>query len=203
MNKTKRQGQAPSPSCLRLLLTSLLFVFTCNLAQAADWDMAKLMAALAQAKPTTVQFVEKKYIAALTQPIVSSGEMRYTPPDRLERRTLKPKPERMLLEHDTLLLERGGKSYTLSLNDMPELATLIVSIRATLAGDRRLLELNYIVALHGSREQWTLQLTPSDFDVQQKVKRITLSGSNDQVQKIEVLQADGDRSVTTIQKMPS
>tara|TARA_R110001599_G_scaffold64023_3_gene179244 strand:+ start:909052 stop:909654 length:603 start_codon:yes stop_codon:yes gene_type:complete len=198
MNKTSRQHKT---GYLRTLMAGALFLFACNLTQAAEWDMAKLMGALAQAKPTTVHFVEKKYIAALTQPIISSGEMLYTPPDKLERRTLKPKPERMLLENDRLLLERGGKSYSLSLNDIPELATLIISIRATLAGDRRLLELNYIVALTGTRERWALQLKPSDIDVQQKVERIMLSGSNDQVQKIEVWQADGDRSVTTIQKL--
>lgn len=198
MHKSKR---VKNPLFLRTLMTGLLFLFASSLTQAADWDMAKLMGALAQAKPTTVHFVEKKYIAALTEPIISSGEMRYTPPDKLERRTLKPKPERMLLENDRLLLERGGKSYSLSLNDIPELATLIIGIRATLAGDRRLLELNYIVALTGTRERWALQLKPSDIDVQQKVERIMLSGSNDQVQKIEVWQADGDRSVTTIQKL--
>lgn len=198
MPKASRSSRLLSAA---MMLVGVLLVFSGKPAQAADWDMTRLMNALARAKPVTVQFVEKKYLAALTQPIVSSGEMRYTPPGKLERRTLKPKPERMLLDNDRLVLERGGKSYAMSISDMPELATLIVSIRATLAGDRRALELNYIVDLQGSREHWILQLTPSDFDVQQKVRNITLSGSNDQVRKIEVLQADGDRSVTTIQKM--
>lgn len=198
MRKVSRQSKQFS---VVAFIVGMLLVLSSNLTQAAEWDMAKLMSALAQAKPVTVQFIETKYIAALTLPIVSSGEMRYTPPDKLERRTLKPKPERMLLDNDRLVLERGGKSYAMSLSDMPALATLIVSIRATLAGDRRALELNYIVKLQGTREQWSLLLTPSDFDVQQKVKHIVLSGSNDQVKKIEVLQADGDRSVTTIQKI--
>ena len=182
-------------------LASLFLVLACGSGYAADWSMAQLMAALAQAKPAKVSFVEKKYISTLDRPVESSGEMIYTPPDRLEKRTLKPKPELMLLDRDTLVLERGRNKYTLQLDESPELGALIESIRATLAGDRRSLEFNYVVALQGSREQWTLLLTPSNQKVQEKVKRIRLSGTNDEVREIEVLQADGDRSVTMIEKI--
>ena len=181
---------------------SILFLaLACNTGHAAEWTMDQLMAALAQAKPAKVNFTEKKYIAALDRPVESSGEMIYTPPDRLEKRTLKPKPESMLLDRNTLVLERGRNKYSMQLDDSPELAALIESVRATLAGDRRSLEFNYIVTLQGSREKWTLSLIPSTSQVLQKVKRIRLSGANDAVKEIEVLQADGDRSVTTIEKI--
>ncbi|GGI20038.1 LolA-related protein [Oxalicibacterium faecigallinarum] len=172
----------------------------CNLAHAADWTMDQLMASLAQTKPAKVNFVEKKYISTLDRPVESSGEMFYTPPDKLEKRTIKPKPERMLLERDMITLERGKHKFAIDLNESPELAALIESIRATLAGDRRSLELNYVVALTGTREQWKLALTPSNLQARQKVKRITLSGTAGEVREVEVQQADGDRSVMTIEK---
>ena len=189
-----------SKSRLTHMVAGFFLAWAYGTSYAADWTMDQLMAALAQAKPAKVNFIEKKYISTLDSPIESSGEMLYTPPDRLEKRTFKPKPERMLLDRNTLTLERGRNKYAMQIDDTPELAALIESIRATLAGDRRSLELNYVVALQGSREHWTLLLTPSNFQALQKVKRIRLSGSNDEVKEIEVLQADGDRSVTTIEK---
>ncbi|WP_293776258.1 LolA-related protein [uncultured Oxalicibacterium sp.] len=167
---------------------------------AADWNMDQLMASLAQTKPGKVNFVEKKYISTLDRPVESSGELLYTPPNKLEKRTLKPKPERMVLERNMVTLERGKHKFAIDLDESPELSALIESIRATLAGDRRSLELNYVVALTGTREQWKLALTPSDFQARQKVKRITLSGTAGDVREVEVQQADGDRSVMSIEK---
>ncbi|WP_353155682.1 LolA-related protein [Herminiimonas fonticola] len=185
---------------LRAVVLAFFLAGSCAV-HAANITMDQLMAGLAQAKPAKVNFTEKKYIAQLDRPVESSGEMLFTPPDRLEKRTFKPKPERMVLDRDTLVLERGKNKYTMQLGDSPELAALIESIRATLAGDRRSLEFNFIVALQGPRENWSMTLTPSNNEAQQKVKRIRLSGSNSEVREIEVLQGDGDRSVTTIEKI--
>jgi hypothetical protein len=85
------------------------------------------------------RFVEKKSIAILDKPVESSGELFYTAPDYLEKRTIKPKPESMILDRDTLLIERGRQKHALQLQDYPELAAFIDSIRGTLAGDRKAL----------------------------------------------------------------
>jgi outer membrane lipoprotein-sorting protein len=182
------------------LLACLCLAVICSAGHAADWTLDQLLSNLSQVKSAKANFVEKKYISTLNAPIESSGEMLYTAPDRLEKRTLKPKPELMLLDGDTLTLERGRKKYTMQLGDSPELAALIESVRGTLAGDRRALENNYVVALQGTQASWTLQLTPTDSRALQQVKRIRLRGTNDAILEIEVLQADGDRSVTTIEK---
>ena len=73
----------------------------------AGWGVAQLMQTLAQRGPESARFVEKKYLAILDKPVESSGELRYVPPDRLEKRTLKPKPESLVLAGDQLSVERG------------------------------------------------------------------------------------------------
>lgn len=186
---------------LMCIYSCLLLIALCGTAHAADCTLDQLLSSLSQVKSARANFVEKKYISTLDAPIQSSGEMLYTAPDRLEKRTLKPKPELMLLERDTLTLERGRKKYTMRLDDSPELAALIESIRGTLAGDRRALENNYVVALQGSQANWTLQLTPTDSRALQQVRHIRLRGANDAILEIEVSQADGDRSVTTVEKI--
>ena len=60
----------------------------------------------------------------LDQPVESSGELLFIAPDRLEKRTLKPKPETMVLDGDTLTLERGQRKRVLHLKDHPEVAGL-------------------------------------------------------------------------------
>lgn len=200
MHRTTQAKSGPTRYAASLL--ACIFIFAVNgPVHAADWTLDQLLSSLSQVKTARATFVEKKYISTLDAPVESSGEMLYTAPDRLEKRTLKPKPESMLLDRDTLTLERGRKKYSMQLSDSPELAALIESIRGTLAGDRKALENSYLVTLQGGRANWTLQLTPTDLAAQQKVKQISLRGANELIKEIEVMQADGDRSVTTIEAL--
>jgi outer membrane lipoprotein-sorting protein len=168
---------------------------------AADWDLDQLMHELAQTRSGHVSFVERKTIAMLDKPVESSGELIYSAPDHLEKRTLKPKPETMILDNGTLLIERGRQKHSLQLPDYPELAAFIDSIRGTLAGDRQSLERNYRLSLEGSRQNWTLQLLPLDEKMQGVVKRIRIAGVRDAVSRIEIIQADGDSSLLLIEKL--
>jgi hypothetical protein len=86
---------------------------------AADWNVARLMQSLAQQRGGKVAFSEKKYIALLDRPVESSGELVYQPPARLEKRTLKPNFESLVLDRDTLVVERGKQKYTLRLQQYP------------------------------------------------------------------------------------
>ena len=159
------------------------------------------MRGLAQIRSDHARFVEKKFIAMLDKPVESSGELFYTAPDRLEKRTIKPKPESIILEHGTLVIERGRRKHGLQLQDYPELAAFIDSIRGTLAGDRKALEHNFRLSLDGTVERWTLELLPVDEKMQAAVKRIRIAGVRDAVRSIEITQADGDSSLTLIEKL--
>lgn len=170
-------------------------------AQAATWTLDQLMSELAQTRYNHARFSEKKFIAMLDQPVESSGELFYSAPDRLEKRTLKPRYETMLVEGGALTIERGRKRHRLQLQDYPELAAFIDSIRGTLAGDRRALERNYRLSLDGSAQQWTLLLLPSQPRMQAVVKQIKVAGARDQVRSIEVQQADGDSALMLIENL--
>ena len=64
------------------------------------------MGLLAQRKHGHVTFVEQHFLAMLDRPLESSGELLYDAPDRLEKRTLRPKPETLLLEQGVLSAHR-------------------------------------------------------------------------------------------------
>jgi len=184
----------------RLALALLLLP---AIVQAADWNVDQLMGVLAQTRSGRASFVERKSIAMLDKPVESSGELLFNAPHHLEKRTLKPKPETMVLDNGTLTIERGRQKHALQLADYPELAAFIDSIRATLAGDRQALDRNYRLSLDGGSENWTLQLLPADEKMQAVVRRIRISGARDAVSRIEIVQADGDSSLMLVEKLPS
>lgn len=164
----------------------------------AAWDITQLMQGLAQNKSGRASFVEKKYIALLDKPVESSGELLYTAPDRLEKRTFKPRPESMLIESGTLTVERNKRRMTLRLQDYPELVAFTESIRGTLAGDVAALRRVYNLELEGSEERWTLILRPVETKMLDVVQRIRIGGSRAEVKTIEIEQTDKDRSVMVI-----
>ncbi len=177
-----------------LLAASLLLA---PLAHAAT-DIDQLMSALAQRKHGHVTFSEEKFIAVLDKPVKSSGELLYDAPDRLEKRTLSPKPESLVLQNGVVTADRGRRHYVLDLHQYPQIVPFIESIRATLAGDRAALEQVFRLSFEGNLDAWTLALAPLDPKLADTVKQIRINGTQDAIHRVEILEADGDRSVLTI-----
>ena len=169
-------------------------------APAADWGIGQLMQSLGQVKSSRGRFVERKYLAILDTPLEFSGTLVYTAPNRLEKRILLPKPETLVLEQDRFTFESPSRnqSRTLALNDYPVIRAFVESIRSTLAGDLQTLTRFYRVNLEGNAGQWRLSLVPSEPAMQTVVREIRISGSNNRIRSIEVIEAQGDRSVTTV-----
>jgi len=167
-------------------------------AGAADWNVAGLFELLARERPARATFHERKFLAILDRPVESSGELAFIPPDRLEKITVNPKPERVVVDRERVTLERGGKRHSMGLRDNPGVAVLVESIRATLAGDFNSLAAAYSVALDGPAQRWRLVLRPLDPTAATMVERIEIAGSLAQVKSVDIFQADGDRSAMTI-----
>lgn len=165
---------------------------------AADWDVGQLMQSLAKVAAGRATFVETKYLAMLDRPLQSSGELWYRAPDHLEKRTLKPRPETLVIDGDTLAIERGSRKLSVQLQEYPELAAFLDSIRGTLAGDRKALERTFKLKLEGDPERWQLSLAPLDAKMATTIHLIRIAGSRDNVRSIEIIQTDGDRSVMTV-----
>jgi len=167
-------------------------------AAAQAYGVQELFQSLAGDKPRRASFQEKKTIALLDKPVESSGELVFTPPARLEKRTSKPRTESIVVEGDIATIERGGKRQTLRLSQYPGVAVLIDSIRSTLAGDLKTLTKTYSAAVAGDAALWRLTLRPIDPSLGTFVEHIEIAGSKGQVRTVEIFQADGDRSVMTL-----
>jgi len=183
-------------------MTRLLVFLLCFLASPAwaAWDLDQLMKVLAGNRVSRATFVEKKFIAMLDAPVTSSGELLFTPPDRLERRTLKPRPESVILEGGVMTMTRGQRQMVLKLQEYPAVGALTESIRGTLAGDREALEKHYTLKLEGNEARWSLVLAPREAKTRAFVLEIRIDGERGEVRTVEIEQSDKDRSVMTITK---
>lgn len=177
----------------------ILMAGRCVAAQGqAGSTLQQVMGLLAQRKHGQVPYVEEDYLAVLDRPVKSSGVLVYEAPDHLEKRTLKPKEQSLILDGDELTVRRGHRTYRLQLSSYPQVAPLVDAIRDTLAGNAQALERVFEVRFSGSLADWRLQLTPVDENVAREVRRLEIVGARDEIHSVEILQVDGDRSVMTL-----
>lgn len=169
-------------------------------AAGADPGVEELMRSLAQVRSRTASFVERKHVAILNAPLESSGTLVYTAPGRLEKHTVAPRAESLVLDGDRLTLEDKERSEkrTLALPEYPVIQAFVEGVRSTLAGDLATLSRFYQVALEGSERRWRLLLKPREQRMQDFVQEIRISGSLDRIRTIEIVETEGDRSVMTI-----
>lgn len=168
------------------------------------WGVPELMQTLAQGGSAKARFTEKKFIGFMDQPVESSGELSFTAPDRLEKRTLQPKPELVRLFGTRLIIEQPGKrQMVLELGGRPDAMAFIESIRGTLAGDQEALERYYTLELKGRADAWQLTLLPRFDNMRKVVTRIRMEGNQAHVALVAFDQADGDRSEMRITRVPA
>ena len=163
----------------------------------AQWGIEPLMQQLSAVAHAQARFVERKYLKVLKAPLELSGTLTYTRPGRLEKRTLKPKPETLTVADDKLTLESPARNArrVLKLQDYPVLWGFVESIRATLGGDIKALERFYRVELEGGPAKWQLYLAPRDRKMNEVISLIRIDGSHARIVSIEVQETHGDRSV--------
>jgi hypothetical protein len=169
-------------------------------AAAPDWSVEHLMRTLAGVEFSAARFTERKHLAILTAPLESSGTLVFIAPGRLEKHTLAPRRESLVLERDQLTLEDRERKQrrTVSLPDYPVIWAFVEGIRSTLAGDLTTLSRYYQVDLAGSERQWRLTLRPTDPRMLEMVSEIRIGGGREVIHTIEIIESGGDRTVMTI-----
>ncbi len=164
------------------------------------WTLRELMESLAVVKSVQASFREEKDLAILQQPLVTTGILYYRAPSYLKKQTLQPQAQSYEVDEDWLVVESPAEGRrNVNLRNYPVIRALVEAIRGTLAGDLRTLERYYQVQLQGHAADWTLGLRPTDKDLAGHVNAIIIQGQDNRVLKVETLEADGDRSVMTIE----
>ena len=148
-------------------------------------------------------FVEIRDSKLLKAPLRLSGEYLRPRADTLVREVRAPYVETTTIVTGKTgpgqaTIARGGKQRSFSLARVPELAALQASFGALLSGDRAQLERHYALRSSGTRQQWTLLLTPIDKQVAGKVRDITLYGRGTELRCIETRPVQGGEIQRTL-----
>jgi Outer membrane lipoprotein carrier protein LolA-like len=185
-----------------LASAALSCIGAASICTAADPSaLDQVMHLLAMRQHGQVEFVEQQFVAILDHPVESSGILSYDAPDRLEKRTLKPHAESLVLAGGVLTVERGRSRRVVDLHAYPQALPFVESIRATLAGDRAALDRVFRLDFTGDLAHWNLALVPLDPRMAKSVAEVRIEGTQDQLLKVEIRQPDGDHSLMTLRPL--
>lgn len=194
------------PGFIRLLLLAVSWLASRALGASAPAPapvtLGELLQEFAQQPSARAHFQETQHLALLTQPLVSEGTLIYRAPDYLEQRVSRPRAQDMILDHGKLTLQIGRHRRTVALADYPQLAPLLDSLRATLAGDQAALEEHFALQLTGTRSHWRLRLTPREPDLAALIRDILLQGEAAQIHSVQIQQVNGDEAQLRIEPLP-
>jgi outer membrane lipoprotein-sorting protein len=164
------------------------------------WSLDQLMKGLSEIMGASTKYTEDQYIGIATKPLRSSGELVYAAPNRIEKNRLTPSQQSVVIDGDRLTMRQAkGRARTVRLSEHPEIGAFIESIRSTLSGDVAALNRYYKVAVMGDADQWELTLEPTDDRVRNLVNVVRIGGSQYTLLSVEIVHADGDRSVMTME----
>ena len=163
-----------------------------------------MLARLARPAPTRTGFVELRGSPLLKAPLRIEGEYQRPRDGTLVREVRVPYAETTTIVSGKsgpgeVRIARPGKSpRSFSLARAPELGGLQASFGALLSGDRALLEQHYRIAVDGTRERWTLVLTPKHAALAATLRSVVLRGRGAELRCIETQPARGDLQRTLL-----
>lgn len=162
-------------------------------------ELAELMQTLAEVNEASGKFTERKYLSILSEPLILEGRVRYKAPDYVRKEYDDPDSESYEVSGDSLTIEfSDGRRRDMSIDEHPVLRAFVESYRATLAGDQETLNRYFDLDLSGRMEAWQLRLTPRRRQLAEYLNAVVMRGRRSTVYSVETLEANGDRSVMTL-----
>lgn len=197
-------GRASGACWRALVATALLSIALPASAQAAapaatEDMLARVLAEVARQPLKAAPFIERRSSALTASPLESRGTLSYQPSGSVEKRTLTPIQERMIVGVDAITIQGGqGAAQTIRLDAQPAMAAYVHGLRAVLAGDARPLRQHFDTQSSGSLDHWEIRLRPRDAAVRRGIAQIVVRGERGQVQVVETTETGGDVNELTI-----
>ena len=165
----------------------------------AAFDLSTLAALLAQRKSAEARFTEERFVSGFDGPLQSSGTLSFKAPAFFARHTLEPQAESMIVDGNTLVFKRGGRSRQMALDAVPEVTALVDALRGTFNGDAATLQQHFNTRVEGSATQWTLTLSPRAGRLANQVREIQIVGQRSDLRSVALWLSGGDRSLMIIE----
>jgi hypothetical protein len=168
-------------------------------ARAQAGELEKLFALFAAQGERRTAFVERRHSVLFRNPPESRGTLYFKPPALLEREVVSPRREQVRIDAENVSLRTEGDDgkvteRKVSLTSIPQLANLVLTIRATLAGDLATLRRMYQIEIKEPLPRWRVEMVPIDEPVAGAVTAISMAGNRGEVERIQFTETTGDRT---------
>ncbi len=174
---------------------------------------SELFRAMAAMRGLEAKFEEEKQLQLLAAPLQSSGALYFLRLDGrdagegragggyLTRVVEKPEPSTVRISPRELRVQNRDGTEVIDLERSDKVRTFVSSLVQVFAGDEAALTKAWtveFVADPKSQKAWTLTLSPRSTPLDKTVKSLTLVGEGRAIVRVEMLEPNGDRTVTRI-----
>ncbi|MFM0626054.1 outer membrane lipoprotein carrier protein LolA [Paraburkholderia xenovorans] len=155
--------------------------------------VSQIAAYLAQAKGVRAQFTQTQTLAAMKQPLVSTGSLLFFRERGVIWQIDTPyKATYVITDAGVTEVNANGQRVTAhSAQGTRGVAQVSKMMRAMLGGDLSALYSQFDVQAEGSAAQWRMQLTPNQPQIAQSIKGLEMNGG-DYLQRLRITLANGD-----------
>lgn len=168
-------------------------------ARADEATLQQIMSGLAAQPSRDTGFTSEKHLSSLSAPVCSQGRLVFRKPDHLEQDTTTPRPERLVIDAETVeITAPDAPAQRISLDDSPALRILADTLRGALDGDLAVLQRHFIIEQTGGQAIWRITLRPSGNVTAQVIKRVYIDGDDARLRQIDIVQANGDEQRITM-----
>jgi outer membrane lipoprotein-sorting protein len=174
----------------------LVLAVGASAADPAPGTLEGLMAGMARATGVLAEFEEVKTLALLEAPLESKGVLHFVPPDRMVRRTLEPARTWLVVDGRRVVFRDESGAPPVDLSGDPSARQFVDHFSAVFRGDLAALREKYEVRFEAKPPAWRLSLEPKDAVLRRFVASLTLSGEGESMRQMELVERDGDRTVT-------
>jgi outer membrane lipoprotein-sorting protein len=184
----------------KLALIALALALGATSARAASpssLTLDELLGHMAKTRGVVADFREEKQIALLEQPLESTGTVYFAPPGRFTRVTRTPAATRLVLDGTRMRFEDATGQSGADLGANPVARQFAENMVALWSGDRARLEKLYRLDFRADGARWQLVLLPRQAALAHFIERLMLRGDGPEMQEMELVEADGDRTLTT------
>lgn len=142
--------------------------------------------------PARVGFREERHNRMLKEALVLTGCLEYLGKGRLRKVVRTPFSESFLVDGERIEVSRDGEVRSIALGRSTVLSTMLGGIEAILAGHTEKLESVFLYTIHGTSDDWSLELTPRSRRVLRHLNGITVIGNKSSVSSIRFELDDGE-----------
>jgi outer membrane lipoprotein-sorting protein len=177
-----------------LLVACALPVFAAQPASSGNTGLvSQITTRLAQAKGVRAQFTQTQTLAAMKQPLVSTGSLVFFRDRGVIWQIDTPYKATYVITDSGVneVSASGQRTSTNSGNGVRGVAQVSRMMRAMLGGDLSALYAQFDVHADGTPAQWRMQLTPNQPQLAQSIKGLEMSGG-DYLQALRITLANGD-----------